>query len=98
MTECIRFDASEILDDEESLREYLKLALAENDPQEYLWALETVAKARKMIELSRRTGIAREKLYRAMNDGYKINWQDVHKISSAMGFTLPEEFAAISAM
>ena len=98
MIELARFDASEHLDNEDIIREFLNAAAAGNDPGELLRALETVAKARAMTELSRKAGIPRASLYRVMNNSEMPTWQDVYKISSALGIVLPERQSAAAVL
>ena len=53
MTKITPFDAADYLDDEETIAAYLSTALAENDPDAFLQAIRTVARARGMAQLAR---------------------------------------------
>ena len=97
MIELSEFDAAEYLDNEETIIEYLNLALADEDPKEFLRALNTVARARGMMELARKTGMPRESLYRALSERGNPSWQTLRKISSALGFSLTAKKAAVTA-
>ena len=56
MTKITPFDAADYLDDEETIAAYLSAALAENDPDAFLQAIRTVARARGMAQLARDSG------------------------------------------
>ena len=83
-----RFDVSEYLGDEESIAEYLAVALDNPDPDVYLAALSHVAKARGITRLARETGLGRESLYKALAPGAKPRFETVMKISRALGAPL----------
>jgi len=61
-----KFDMSEYLESEEDIAYYLE-ATAEEDIALLPAALGTVARARGMSDLSRRTGLSRETLYKTLS-------------------------------
>src|SRR4051794_2880711 len=61
------YDSARYLDSDEAIAEYLAAAFEEGDPKGIAHALEVIARARGMTQLSRDTGIAREALYRALS-------------------------------
>jgi len=65
------FDASLYLDGEESIARYLEAVMEDGDPALMAAALEDVAHARGMAEISRISGVPRETLYRAMRSEIK---------------------------
>jgi probable addiction module antidote protein len=79
------FDASEYLDSNEMIVEYLNAALDEEDPEVFLRALGDVAKARGMSSISEATGLGRESLYKALSPGAKPRYDTVLKVLQAVG-------------
>lgn len=58
------FDAANFLDNEEVVAEYLNNALESEDLNEFLKALNTVARAKGMSKIAKETGLNRESLYK----------------------------------
>jgi len=71
MTQFSPFDAADYLDDDETIAAYITAALEEDDPDAFLSALKTVARARGMTQLAKDTGLGRESLYKALALGAK---------------------------
>ena len=88
MTKITPFDAADYLDDEETIAAYLSAALAENDPDAFLQAIRTVARARGMAQLARDSGLGRESLYKTLAPGAKPRYDTVRKLVNALGVTL----------
>ena len=88
MTKITPFDAADYLDDEETIAVYLSAALAENDPDAFLQAIRTVARARGMAQLARDSGLGRESLYKTLAPGAKPRYDTVMKLVNALGVTL----------
>lgn len=65
MVEVRQFEASEFLDDEETIIAYLDAAAQSGDPVLMQTALGDVAKARGMTQIAKETGVGRESLYKA---------------------------------
>jgi probable addiction module antidote protein len=59
MIEFSRYDASEFLDSEEVITEYLSAAIERNDPEAFITALGKVAKARGMAKIAEDRGPGR---------------------------------------
>ncbi|MBF4101889.1 putative addiction module antidote protein [Mannheimia haemolytica] len=55
---------AEFLTDEATIQAYLAEVLKEGDQDEFLEALNNVARARGMAELAKQTGLGRESLYK----------------------------------
>ncbi len=91
MTRFTPFDAADYLDDEESIAAYLSATLAEDDPEMFLGALKTVARARGMTQLAKDCGIGRESLYKALAPGAKPRYDTILKVVRALGVTLHAE-------
>ena len=88
MTKITPFDVADYLDDEETIAAYLSAALAENDPDAFLQAIRTVARARGMAQLARDSGLGRESLYKTLAPGAKPRYDTVMKLVNALGVTL----------
>jgi probable addiction module antidote protein len=60
------FDATEYLDSEQAIAEYLTVVLEENDPALLAAALGDIARARGMSDIARDSGLTREALHKAL--------------------------------
>lgn len=85
------FDATEYLDDEETIAEYLNMALEDSNPEMLLLAVKNIARARGMAQLAQDTGLGRESLYKALSDGAKPRYDTVLKVVRALGVKLHAE-------
>ena len=88
MTNFTPFDAADYLDDDETIAAYINAALEEDDPDAFLAALKTVARARGMTQLAKDTGLGRESLYKALAPGAKPRYDTMLKVIRALGITL----------
>ena len=80
-----RFDAADYLDSPEAIAAYLSVVLEEDDPKALIRALGTVARSEGMTEVSRRTGLNRESLYKALGEHGNPSYVTVWKIMRALG-------------
>jgi len=78
------YETSEYLRDEEDIAYYLE-AIMEEDPTLLPVALGNVARARGMTELAKKTGLAREALYRSLSEKGDPRYSTVCKVLSAYG-------------
>ena len=85
MAKISEFDASEFLDNEELIAEYLTAALEDANPDVFLAAVGNVAKARGMSAIAEQTGLGRESLYKAMAPGAKPRYDTVLKVLHSLG-------------
>jgi len=83
-----RFDASEHLDSEEMIAEYLNAALEEGDPDLLMAAIADVAKARGIAKVASDAGLGRESLYKTLAPGSKPKLETVFKLMHALGVKL----------
>ena len=91
MVDATPFDASEFLDNEETIAAYLTAALEEGDPDLFLAALSDVAKVRGMADVAASSGLGRESLYKALRPGSKLRFETVQKVLSGIGVRLAIE-------
>ncbi|AGI31712.1 TPA: putative addiction module antidote protein [Mannheimia haemolytica] len=82
------FDVAEFLTDEATIQAYLAEVLKEGDQDEFLEALNDVARARGMAELAKQTGLGRESLYKTLAKGSKPRFDTIQKILGAFNLVL----------
>ncbi|WP_151964981.1 addiction module antidote protein [Acinetobacter soli] len=76
------------LDSEEAIADYLSIVLEEDDPEVFIQALGTVARARSMKEIAEKTGLNRESLYKALSGDTNPRYETIVKVINAMGIKL----------
>ena len=86
MTECFApFDASQHLDDEQVIAEYLAAAAETGDSTFFITALGDVAKARGMAQIAQDAGLGRESLYKALNGDTQPRFDTINAVMRALG-------------
>lgn len=85
MKKLTKFDASEYLDSDEAIAEYLTAALEDDNPDVFLAAVSDVAKARGMATIAQNTGLGRESLYKALAPGAKPRYDTILKVLHGLG-------------
>jgi probable addiction module antidote protein len=83
----VPFDAAEYLVDDETQLAYLNAALADGDARAMVAALGTVARARGMSRVAKRSGLGRESLYKALSDSGNPAFMTIVDVASALGYT-----------
>ena len=91
MSNFTPFDAADYLDNEATVAAYLTAALEDPDPDAFLVAVKTVARARGMTQLAKDSGLGRESLYKALAPGAKPRYETVMKVVRALGVNLHAE-------
>ncbi|EON11746.1 MULTISPECIES: addiction module antidote protein [Pandoraea] len=81
------FDASEYLDSDEMIAEYLNAALDENDAAIFLSAVADVAKAKGMTQVALAAGLGRESLYKALAPNAQPRFFTILRVMHALGVT-----------
>ena len=82
------FDASDYLDNDEVIAEYLAAALEDSNPDVFLRAVADVAKARGIAKVAKDAGLGRESLYKALAPGAKVRYETVRKLLDSLGVRL----------
>lgn len=95
ITKTKTFDVAEFLEDEETIAEYLNMALEDPNPEMLLLAVRNIARARGMTQLARDTGLGRESLYKALSEGAKPRYDTILKVVRALGVKLHAEPAHV---
>lgn len=85
------FDASDYLDNEETIAEYLAAALENPDPDAFLIAVRDVAKARGIAQVAATAGLGRESLYKTLRPGAQPRFDTVRRLLEALGVRLDVE-------
>ena len=88
MEKFAKFDASDYLDSEEMIAEYLTVALEDENPDVFLAAIADVAKARGISAIAQSTGLGRESLYKALAPGAKPRYDTILKVLHSLGVKL----------
>ena len=82
------FDASDYLDNDEVIAEYLTVALEDTDPDAFLMAVRDVAKARGIATVAAGAGVGRESLYKTLKPGAQPRFDTVRRLLDALGVKL----------
>jgi probable addiction module antidote protein len=82
------WDSAEILSDNETIIEYLKAALEENDPELFVKAVGNVARAMGMTAVAQETQLGRPSLYKALSGERDPRIGTVMKVLGALGVRL----------
>ena len=90
------YDTAEFLDSDEAIAGYLAISLDDPDPQIFYQALWDVLRAKGMANMAKKTGLAREALYRMCQRGKKPQFETILRITRAvgipLGFSVPSRF------
>ena len=82
------YDPARHLQSEEDQAEYLKLTCKDGTPSEIAKALGVAARARGITDLSRKTGLTRQALYKALSGEGNPELGTIAKVAEALGFRL----------
>ena len=82
------WDSAEFLEDDETILEYLKAALEENDPELFVKAVGNVARAMGMTTIAKETQLGRPNLYKALSGDRDPRIGTVMKVLGALGVRL----------
>jgi probable addiction module antidote protein len=78
------FDAAKYLSTPEAIGAYLEDIFETEDPLLIAHALGTVARAKGMTEVARKTGLSRESLYKALSPEGNPEFATILKVMSAL--------------
>ena len=78
------YDSAEYLDSAEAISVYLEEAFKTEDPAFISFALGTVARAKGMAEVARKTGLSRESLYKALSAEGNPEFATILKVMKAL--------------
>lgn len=92
--ETSAFDTADYLNTAEDIAAYLDAYLEDSTPEELRKALSNVARSRGISDLSRRSGVSRPGIYKALGESGNPSFETVRSILAAMGLRLTVEPAA----
>ncbi len=82
------FDASDYLDNEETIAEYLSASLENPDPDAFLVAVRDVSKAYGISIVASNAGLGRESLDEALKPGSQPRFDTIRRLLGALGVKL----------
>jgi probable addiction module antidote protein len=88
ITDLPEFDATEYLDSEEAIAEYLTAMIEGGDSAMLAAALGDIARARGMSEIAKASGLTREALYKALRPNAQPRFETVSRVCAALGVRL----------
>jgi len=91
MVKVSKFDAADYLKTPVAIAAYLTEAFETNDAAYICTALDTVARAKGMTEVSKATGLSRESLYKTFKETAKPEFDTVRKVMGSFGVKLVAE-------
>ena len=83
-----KFDVVDYLKTDKDMAHYLNAVLEDGDPALFVAAIGDIARAKGMMDLSKRSGVTREALYRALKMGAQPRFETVAKVINALGMRL----------
>lgn len=83
-----RFDAAEVLTTPERCAYFLTDALETKDPAQIAQALGTLARAKGMREVARKTGLSREGLYKILSENGNPQIATILRVLQVLGVEL----------
>lgn len=95
--ETTTFDSADYLGSAEAIAAYLDAYLEDSTPEELRGALDTVARSRGVADLSKRSGVTRAGIYKALGHDGNPSFETVRSILGAMGLRLTVEPAKLDA-
>lgn len=84
MVDIQPLDISELLDNEKTIAEYLRLAADDPNPDVFIGAIADVAKARGMAFVAQKAGLGRESLYQALAPGANPSYTTLRNVLDAL--------------
>lgn len=84
-TKTSPYDSADYLDSTEAINAYIEEALETDDPAFIAKALGTIARARGMSQIARKTGLSRESLYKALSTDGNPEFGTVIRVIHALG-------------
>lgn len=88
VSELPEFDATEFLDSEEAIAEYLTAMIESGDPALLAAALGDIARARGMSDIAAASGLTREALYKALRPESQPRFDTIARVCAALGVRL----------
>jgi len=87
-TKTLPWRTEDHLETVEDIAAYLEAAFEDGDPELITQALGAVARSKGMTEISRRTGLGRQNLYKALSPEGRPEFATILKVVKALGLKL----------
>ncbi|ANI98885.1 addiction module antitoxin [Polynucleobacter wuianus] len=88
ISELPNFDIVDYLKTDKDIAQYLTVVLEDGDPALFVAAIGDIARAKGMSEISKKSGVTRESLYRALKVEARPRFETVTKVIHALGMKL----------
>ena len=88
MSELRDFDIANYLDNKEIIAEYLTQVLEDGDVDEFISAINDIARAKGISSIAKETNLNRESLYKTFKKGSKPRFDTVLKVLNALDVKL----------
>ena len=85
------FDMVEFLQSDQAIAEYLTAVMEDGDAALLAAAMGDIARAKGMAEISRKSGLTREALYKALRPGAQPRFDTIQRVCGALGVRLKAE-------
>ena len=82
------FDMVEFLQSDQAIAEYLTAVMEDGDAALLAAAMGDIARAKGMAEISRKSGLTREALYKALRPGAQPRFDTIQRVCGALGVRL----------
>ena len=82
------FDIANYLDDNKVIATYLTEILKDGDMEEFLSAIDEIARAKGMTKVSKESGLSRESLYKSFKSNAHPRFDTVLKVLNSFGIEL----------
>jgi len=83
-----KFDVVDYLKTDKDIAEYLTVVLEDGDPALFVAAIGDIARAKGMSDVSKKSGVTREALYRSLKIEARPRFETVTKVIHALGMKL----------
>jgi len=83
-----KFDVVDYLKTDKDIAEYLTVVLEDGDPALFVAAIGDIARAKGMSDVSKKSGVTRESLYRSLKIEARPRFETVTKVIHALGMKL----------
>ena len=87
-TTISRWDTAEILETGEDIDIYLSVAFESNDPKQITKALGNAARAQGILDIAKKTGLAREHLYNSLSENGNPTLHTLTTVIDTLGYQL----------
>jgi probable addiction module antidote protein len=80
-----KLDLAEHLEDDEDIRLFLQEVAKDCTPEEFIHALNRVARAKGMTEVAKQAGVTRASLYKSLSPGGNPRFDTIAKVVESFG-------------